>query len=215
MARHHRTPAVSSRPAVRQADVFTNGKRYLVSKLDPSHKDWSVVERVLAKRNRAGGFRLAELYEVKWRTKPFNWSYYEFRKDRRFFFHGTQKSTIQTILDEGFKVVRGPRGQMLGPGIYAAYHTQKGRLYAPDAYVLSVMVYAPKTQTYGPTDTVTGAHIQALRKSHHAVEVRTGTVVSTPDQRRGGTVTPWKLRNHEICVFDPARVVPRYIWRAK
>jgi len=192
---------------------FNDGLMYKVIPISKNHHYWNDIQEVVDKkinrrlRPQFGRLIITELYSVKWRKKPFSFSYYkEFKPNRRFFFHGTSKKTIIKILDEGFKVMPNfKNGRMLGDGVYVTYHTNKGKHYAPDNYVLSVMVYAPKTLVIGPGETITEAQIKAAANQYHAIEVRTGAIIDYPKK------SPWTMQNHEICVFDPQRVIPRFI----
>ncbi len=184
---------------------FRNGKRYTIKQLSSSHHYWSEVQKAVRRRAKSGtgNLHLAELYDVRWRknAKPFPWSWTrQFKPERRFFYHGTQASNIPKILDEGFQLLVPTHGRMLGPGIYATYHTNKGQMYGTGGYVISVMVFAPRTHTVHAGQTISSADIQRLRNTHHAIEVRTGAVVQG-----------WTMQNHEICVFDIRRVVPRFL----
>lgn len=185
---------------------FQSGRIYTVKKLSLHHPLWDQVRAAIARRTRspAGELGLIELYSVRWREKPFPWSWSrEFKPQRRFFYHGTTRTAIQQILDQGFKVAparRARHGHLLGPGVYATYHTDKGRRYGSDDYVLSVMVYAPDILVVHPGGAIDLSAIQQAPQRYDAIEVRTGAVV------RGRTI-----QHHEICVFDPRRVVPRFI----
>ncbi len=186
--------------------MFKSGKIYTVTHLSRDHRLWEGVQAAITRRAKPGVGRLVleELYDVRWRDKPFPWSWSrEFKPGRRLFYHGTSRKIIQRILDDGFRIVstaRAKHGRMLGDGVYATYHTNKGQAYGTDGYVLSVMVYAPNALVVQPGQTINLAEIQKAAQSCDAIEVRTGAVV------RGR-----RIRNHEICVFDPQRVVPRFI----
>lgn len=184
---------------------FRNGKRYTIKQLYSNHHYWNEVQEAVRRRAKpgTGKLHLAELYDIRWRKKPFRWSWTrEFRPHRRFFYHGTQLGTIPKILDQGFKLCVPVHGRMLGPGIYATYHTNKGQTYGAGGYVVSVMVYAPKTRTVHPGQSVSSTDIQRWKSRYDAIEVRTDAVI-----------LGWKMLNHEICVFDPRRVVPKFLIR--
>jgi hypothetical protein len=193
---------------------FSNGKMYTVSVVPKGHRYWSEVQESVDKKinhrlkGQIGKYVITEMYNVRWRVKPFSCSYFkEFKPNRRFFFHGTSSEVIRKILNEGFKVTSvqsAKHGRMLGNGVYVAYHTNKGKHYAPDDYVLSVMVYAPKTLVVGPGESITEAQIKKAASQYDAIEVRTEAIVKYPNQT---TI----MRNHEICVFDTCRVIPRFI----
>ncbi len=187
--------------------VFRDGAIYTVRQLYSSHPDWSGVERAIRANTHAGSpRRLLELYEVKWRAKPFPWSWLnEFKPNRRFFFHGTSVANIQSILDGGFRIMPAVNGKMLGNGVYFTFHTNKSCGYAPDGYVISAMVYAPNTLVVHPGYRISYAEIQAACLSYDAIEVRTGAIICYPGQ------ADWAMQNHEICIFDTRRVVPRFI----
>lgn len=193
---------------------FNDGKMYTVSVVSKGNRYWNEVQKSVDEKinhrlkGQIGKYVIAELYDVKWRTKPFPFSYFkEFKPNRRFFFHGTSSQVIQKILDEGFKVtsVQAKHGRMLGNGVYLAYHTNKGKSYASDDYVLSVMVYAPNTLVVGPEESITEDQINKAATKYDAIEVRTGAIVKYSNQQ------PWTMQNHEICVFDTYRVIPRFI----
>ena len=185
---------------------FSHGEMYTVKQLFKSHYHWNEIQQAINRRTKPGmgPFNLKELYSVKWKTKPFPWSFNNyFKPNRRWFFHGTSQQTIIKILDGGFKV--GPvytakSGRMLGDGVYATYHTNKGRMYGKDGYVLSVMVCAPKTLVFHPSQQLDKNTIATAPQKYHAIEVRTNVVVNN-----------WPMQNHEICVFDTRRVIPRFI----
>lgn len=189
---------------------FRSGKLYKVKKLTRRHYHWNKIQDVVDKKinyrqkQKIGTVTIEELYDVRWRTKPFPWSWtIEFKPNRRFFFHGTSSNVIRKILDDGFKVVPAPNaahGRMLGDGVYIAYHTNKAMSFAKDDYLLSVMVYAPKRLVVHPGQSIDASDIKKARKKYHIIEARTGAIVKN-----------WKLNNHEICVFDPQRVIPRFI----
>lgn len=184
---------------------FRSGKMYTVHKLSPEHHFWPEVQTAVSRRAKpqAGPLVLEELYDVRWRTKPFPWSWSrEFKPNRRFFYHGTSRQAILRILDEGFKIRPARHGRFLGDGIYASYHTNKSRAYCPEDYVLSVMVYVPNTLVVHPGQSLGEAEIRSAPQHCDAIEVRTGAVV------KGRLV-----KNHEICIFDPQRAVPRFILR--
>jgi hypothetical protein len=181
---------------------FQDGKLYKITKLSPTHSNWQAVEDALNRKNRSGTFyKIEELYSVTWHYKPFPWSWtHEFKPNRRFFFHGTTKQSIQNILEDGFKTSYTKNGKMLGDGVYITYHSHKGRSYAPEDYVLSTMIYAPNTFVVHPQQSFDLNDISKIAKSYDAIEVRTDSVVGN-----------WTMKNHEICVFNPQRVVPRFI----
>lgn len=186
--------------------VFINGDLYTVEKLSRNHPDWNGVTDAIHRRTKSGqaSITVEEIYEVLWRRKPFPWSWtHQFRPNRRFFYHGTTITIIQRILDEGFKVgdaTTASHGRMLGNGVYATYHTHKGKMYAPDGYMLTVMVYAPNTLCIGPGQALDATTIANAPKLYDALEVRTNALVPN-----------WAMHNHEICVFDTRRVIPKYI----
>ena len=186
---------------------FVDGRMYTVKQLSKNHPHWASVQDAVHRRTKPdykrkyGPLVLQELYEVRWRRKPFPWSYYnEFKPKRRWFFHGTTQQSIIKILDEGFKIGPVRSGRMLGDGIYATYHAHKAESYAPEDYVLSVMIYAPHTLVVHPGQSLDAATIANASKKYHAVEVRTGV-----------KVPGWTMKNHEICVYDVRRIIPRFI----
>lgn len=183
--------------------TFRDGKLYTIQKLSTSHPYWQGVSAAIKRRTKpnAGPLKLVELYEVRWRQKPFPWSWKrQFKPNRRWFYHGTTKQIIQRILDEGFKIPPPRHGRMLGQGVYLTYHTNKSIHYGPDGYVISVMVYAPNVLLVNPGQSIDQNQIQNAPLKYDAIEVRTGAIVRA-----------WTMRNHEICVFNPLRVVPRFI----
>jgi hypothetical protein len=185
---------------------FRNGKIYTVQQLAKSHYYWNNIQAAINRRTKPGmgSFKLKELYSVKWKRKPFPWSYSkEFKPHRRWFYHGTTQQTIINILDGGFKVspvYTAKNGRMLGDGVYATYHTNKGKMYGVDGYVVSVMVYAPNTLVFHPSQQLDKNTIDNASQKYDAIEVRTDVVING-----------WKMVNHEICVFDTRRVIPRFI----
>jgi hypothetical protein len=188
--------------------MFANGAAYKVIQLQNSHPLWNDVQKSLSDRRKdtTKTLILEELYAVEWVHKPFKWSWKrEFKPNRRFFYHGTSCTTIQKILDDGFKIIPTPvSGRMLGDGIYATYHTDKALLYAPENYIFSVMVYAPQTLLIPPQISIQAAVIQAAVNTYHAVEVRTGAIVNA-----------YTMQKHEICVYDTRRIIPRFISKVK
>jgi len=88
------------------------------------------------------------------------------------------------------------------------YGKLDGRLNALDDCILSVRVYAPKTLTIHPGKMLTKATHDIALKKQHAIEVRSGSKVHN---KWGGT----PMAHHEICVFDPIRVVPYFICKIK
>ena len=181
---------------------FQDGKLYKVKKLNRSHKYWQDVEDAINRNKKSGTkYIIEELYSISWHSKPFPWSWTkQFKPNRRFFFHGTSKQSIQNILDNGFTVGTAKNGRMLGDGVYITYHSNKGRNYAPEDYILSTMIYAPKTLVVSPNEKLDLTLIDSLSKAVDAIEVRTNSIVGS-----------WTMKNHEICVFNPKRVVPRFI----
>ena len=181
---------------------FQDGKLYQVKKLNSSHRYWKDVENAINRNKKSGTkYVIEELYSLSWKSKPFPWSWTkEFKPNRRFFFHGTSKQSIQNILDNGFRVGSAKNGRMLGDGVYITYHSNKGRNYAPEDYILSTMIYAPNTFVVHPHQTFNLSSISTIARNHDAIEVRTDAIVGT-----------WTMKNHEICVFNPKRVVPRFI----
>jgi hypothetical protein len=185
--------------------VFSDGLMYTVGKVAQSHQLWKEVEEAVTRRiNPAAGvgsLSLLELYDVRWRSKPFPWSYSnEFKPHRRWFYHGTDSYTIARILDEGFKIGTARTGRMLGDGVYATYHTNKGKSYGTDGYVISVMVYAPNSLVVHSGQFVDQSTITTTCLRYDALEVRKGAVVAN-----------YAMKNHEICVFDTRRIIPRFI----
>jgi hypothetical protein len=185
--------------------MFRNGKAYTVSQISRHDPDWQTVAQKVAERTKPSTpqIRVDEVYSLKWTAKPFPWSYYhEFRPKRRFFFHGTSRATVERILDEGFRIFpkAGGLGNLLGDGIYVSYHTNKSRAFTPDGYMLSVMVYAPNTLCLHPGQSLDDNTLAQSRATHDAIEVRTGAIV------RG-----WTMQNHEICVLNAVRTIPRFI----
>jgi len=187
---------------------FQNGKKYNVEKLTSSHPHWQGVQKAIrqkAKLLNSNQYIIDELYSVTWNKKPFPWSWTkEFRPNRRFFFHGTSKLVIQNILDEGFKISYTKNGRMLGDGVYITYHTDKGKAYATDGYIISTMIYAPNTLVVNPNQSLNLSQIPTLSKNYDAVEVRTNSIIGN-----------WTMKNHEICIYDSRRVVPRFIIKLK
>ncbi len=189
--------------------TFQNGKLYTIQKLYPDHVHWKGVKKAVSRRTNAN-ITLVELYDVRWRRKPFPWSYHkEFKAHRRWFYHGTSIANIQKILHEGFKVtpaITSHNGRMLGDGIYSTYHTHKGKWYGVDQYVISVMVYTPKILVIQKGQTFDNSQIPTILKSYDAIEVRRGSTVVDPVQKRTCV-----MKNHEICVYDTRRTIPRFI----
>ena len=182
---------------------FQDGKLYTVKKLTDSHPYWKGVEDAINrnKKSSSSPYIIEELYSINWVKKPFPWSWTrEFKPNRRFFFHGTSKHSIQNILNDGFKTSYTKNGKMLGDGVYITYHSNKGKNYAPEDYILSTMIYAPKTYVVHPKKIITRSSIDAFSKIYDAIEVRTNSIVDN-----------WTMQNHEICVYNPKRVVPRFI----
>jgi len=181
---------------------FQNGNLYKVEKLNISHPHWKEVEEALNRNKKSSiPYVIEELYSVSWHKKPFPWSWTkQFKPNRRFFFHGTTKQSIQNILDNGFQTGYTKHGKMLGNGVYISYHSNKSRNYAPEDYLLSTMIYAPNTLVVNPKEKLDLTLIDSLSKRVDAIEVRTNAIVGT-----------WTMKNHEICVYDVKRVVPRFI----
>jgi hypothetical protein len=188
------------------------GQLYRIYEIDKDHHDWHGVVSAARRRTRKDQNNhrpvgVKAVYSVKWRNKPFPWSYTrEFKPSRRWFYHGTSESNIQSILNAGFQA---SQGGMLGQGVYAAFHSNKSLHYSypnskNEKYTISVMVYAPWTYCAQPGSTLGDFKLSLLRLFYQAIEVRTGAHVNA---RRGGT----GMRYHEICVRDPRRVVPRFI----
>jgi hypothetical protein len=185
--------------------TFQNGGLYTTSRLPRSDADWQTVAQVVAQKTKPGvsPINVDDVFSVKWTRKPFPWSYYhEFRPHRRFFFHGTSRAVIQKILNEGFRVFPRPAGSqnLLGDGIYVSYHVNKSRRFSPDGYMLSVMVYAPRTYCVHPGQSLSVAELQQIRATYDAIEARSGAIIQG-----------YPLQNHEICIMDPLRTVPRYV----
>jgi len=182
--------------------MLKSGRAYTIEQLSKNHPHWKGVQDAISRRTKPGTSRLqlAELHEVRWVQKPFSWSYRDFKKGRRWFFHGTRTASIARILNEGFKIKKARTGRMLGDGVYATYHTNKGKSYGPDGYVVSVMIYAPKTYVVGPGQSIAFKDLAKLCKTRQAIEVRTGAVV-------GG----YTMQNHEICVYDTRHIIPRFV----
>jgi len=186
---------------------FQKGKLYKVEKLNSTHSHWKDVEKALNrnKKYNISSYQLEELYSVTWFRKPFPWSWTkEFKPNRRFFFHGTSRQSIQSILDSGFQTSYTKHGKMLGDGVYITHHSNKGRNYAPEDYIVSTMVYAPNTFVVQPNQTLNLNQINTLSKQYDAIEVRTNAIVGN-----------WTMKNHEICVYNPQRVIPRFIIKLK
>jgi len=181
---------------------FQDGKLYKVEKINNSHPHWKGVEEALNRNKKSSiPYVIEELYDITWNNKPFPWSWTkQFKPNRRFFFHGTSKQSIQNILDNGFQTGYTKHGKMLGDGVYITYHSNKSRNYAPEDYLLSTMIYAPRTLVVNPNEKLDLTLISSLSKTVDAIEVRTNSMVGT-----------WTMKNHEICVFNPKRVVPRFI----
>ena len=194
---------------------FRNGKAYTVKFVSKNDRTFSDVQAAMDRKTKNGYNRtiLKDLWDVRWIKKPFSWSYSrEFKPNCRFFWHGTSKQNIYDILDNGFKVggsnTSKSNGSMLGRGVYATFHTHKVAQYAVDGFVVSVMIYAPRTLLVTNGQTLTQKDHQAAYNQYHAIEVTSGANVHN---RIGGKA----MINHEICVFDPIRVIPRYICRIK
>ncbi|NOZ91639.1 MAG: hypothetical protein GXO60_10195 [Epsilonproteobacteria bacterium] len=182
---------------------FQDGKLYRVTELTNTHPHWQGVQDAINRNRKSSSlpYIIEELYSVTWIKKPFPWSWTkEFKPNRRFFFHGTSRQSIQKILDEGFKTSYTRNGKMLGDGVYITYHSNKGKNYAPEDYIISTMIYAPRTYVVHPNQTINQNAINTLSKRYDAIEVRTGSIVGS-----------WTMQNHEICVYNPKRVVPRFI----
>ena len=186
---------------------FQDGKLYKVVRLNNNHPHWKEVEEALNRNKKSSTthYIIEELYSVSWHRKPFPWSWTkQFKPNRRFFFHGTTKQSIQNILDNGFQTGYTKHGKMLGNGVYITYHSNKSRNYAPEDYLLSTMIYAPKTLVVNPNEKLDLTLIDSLSKTVDAIEVRTNAIIGT-----------WIMKNHEICVFNPKRVVPRFIIKVR
>lgn len=187
--------------------VFRSGRLYTVEEVPRNHRYWQAVSEAIKRRTKPGKgpLNLVELYEVRWRKKPFPWSWTrEFKPNRRWFFHGTSRSIIQRVLDEGFRIPSPKHGRMLGSGVYLTFHANKSIKYGPEGYVVSAMVYTPRVLLVSPGQSISIKEIQEAPRKYDAIEVRTGAIVGT-----------WTMRNHEICVFDPLRVVPRFICKIR
>ena len=59
---------------------------------------------------------------------------------------------------------------MLGDGVYGTYHTNKGKTYGTDGYVISVMVYAPNTLVVNPGQSIDQATITSAPSHYDALE---------------------------------------------
>ncbi|MGD9891542.1 MAG: hypothetical protein AB7R89_27375 [Dehalococcoidia bacterium] len=180
--------------------TFRDGTLYTATRLSPSDPYWRDVVDAVQRRTKpnTGTFTVQEVYSLRWRNKPFPYSYtYEFRPNRRFFWHGSSIQNLQRILDEGFKP---GMGGMLGPGIYTTFHINKSWGYAPERFVMSVMIYAPNTVCFHSGDVVDLNSVSYLKQAHDAIEVRSGVMVGT-----------WSMNNHEICVQESVRAIPRFI----
>jgi hypothetical protein len=189
--------------------IINNGKLYNVEKFSNIDVRWKDIEDAVHRRTKPGTpeLRVEEIYDIRWKEKPFPWSFTEFKKERRWFYHGTSIQIINKVLDEGFKVVHNSQskhGRMLKDGIYATYHTQKGKLYAPDGYVMSVMVYAQNRLTIKKGERIDEQQIISATKAYDAIEVLTGSIISYPNRLH-------TMQNHEICVYDSRRIIPRFI----
>lgn len=190
--------------------TFKSGRVYKAERLSDSSPLWKEIQNVVSRRTKAGmpELQLQEVWDVKWREKPFPWSYYrEFKPKRRWFYHGTYSHIIQNILDQGFIITSSAsslHGRMLKDGIYATYHTNKGKLYAFDEYIISVMIYAPHCLVVERGQSIDEYDIIKASKEYHAIEVRTGSIIQYPQRTH-------TMANHEICVYDSRRIIPRFI----
>jgi len=182
--------------------MIRNGNKYTVKQLTKKNHHWAGVEEAIKRRTKAGvkKLKLVELYEVRWKNKPFRFRFSDFDQHKRWFYHGTSLSNIQSILNDGFQIKTAKNGRMLGNGIYATYHTQKGILYGVDNYILSVMVYAPKTYLVNKGQSIDAKFIKSVSNNYHALEVRSESIV-----------IGYEMKNHEICVYDCTRIQPRFI----
>ena len=170
--------------------------------LSSSSKNRQGVMDAVERRTKSGIIRVNKVYDLKWTRKPFKWSYTrEFKPNVRWFFHGSSDSNIQGILNTGFKPSTDGK---LGAGVYATYHTDLSKSFARGGgYILSVMVYAPKTYLVDKGQSISKSEISKLRQKYHAIEVRSDGNVGV------------KFNKHEICVFDHLRVVPRFLIRVQ
>jgi len=183
--------------------LIKSGRMYYISEVDKRERTFYEVQKAIDRKIKPGynKLKLQRLWRVRWREKPFPWSYnYEFKPNIRYFFHGTTVEAINNILDEGFKIKKPAHGRMLGDGIYLTYHTHKAANYAKDEYLLSCMVYAPNTIVINPGEKISNNQIAEYIKKYDAIEVRTGSFINN-----------YQMKNHEICVYDTRRVIPKFI----
>lgn len=186
--------------------MFQDGQMYTIQPIARTHPYWQDIQEAVNRRTKPGHgpITLVELFDVRWRFKPFPWSYSrEFKPNRRWFYHGTSIANIQSILNNGFAVCQphaASHGRMLGDGVYATYHANKGKSYAPDNYVISVMIYAPNTYLVNPNQSLDLSQVTGLSSTYDALEVRTDSIIGSH-----------QMINHEICVYNPLRVIPRFI----
>lgn len=186
--------------------TIQDGKIYTATPLNPKGKTFAEVQKAFNRRTSQGfgkKVEIVESYDIKWKKKPFPYSYSkEFKPRRRFFYHGAPLATVKNILDSGFIIQSSARtGRMLGDGVYSTYHFDKSLQYAPEQYIISVMVYAPNTLLLNPNQQIDAGTIKsAPQKGFDAIEVRTDSIVMGH-----------RMRLHEICVFSTMRIIPKFI----
>jgi len=180
-----------------------DGKIYTISSIPKKDKLFKDVYDIIKKQNKGVNsiIKLEKLYNVKWRFKPFSWSYLnEFKPNARWFFCGVKEGKIQHILDEGFSTQPTDKYHLLGNGIYLSYHIAKALKDTDNNYIISCLVYAPRVLLKHPEESISLKEIQSAQNELDAIELRSNVYLSNK-----------KLRFHQICVFDSKRVVPRFI----
>jgi len=181
---------------------FKDGKLYKVEKLNKSHPYWyDIVNIINNKTNINISYYIEELYSISWKHKPFKWSWaQEFKPNRRFFFCGISKSNIENILDYGFQ----SNIDIFRDGIYLTYHSNKAIDDSPEGYILSNMVYVPKSYVVNPYEEFNENEIDFIKNNFHSIEFRTNSIIQNLE-----------VKNHTICIFNSNRVIPRFIIKVK
>jgi len=178
---------------------ITNGNLYTIKEISSKDKNYKGVIDSVIRRTKSGNISVEKVYDVKWNKKPFKWSYFnEFKPKRRWFYHGSSDRNIQSILNTGF--IPSSAGK-LGPGVYATYHPELSCAFRRGGqHVLCCMVYAPKTYLVDKGKSISHNEvITRINKKYDAIEVRSSGSVGVT------------FSSHEICVFEPTRIIPRFL----
>ncbi|MHA1407677.1 MAG: hypothetical protein ACTSSG_09910 [Candidatus Heimdallarchaeaceae archaeon] len=180
-----------------------SGTMYYMKEINSNSKEYNQIYNIVFSRKKPFDplLEIQKIYDIKWKEKPFSWSYFnEFKPNRRWFFCGVDSDDVNSILNSGMQIRRKSDTNILGNGVYLSYHPFKAIEDSIDLHLLSCMIYAPNTFVFHPNQQITENDLKLASAKYDAIEIRSGALINGR-----------QMTHHQICVFESKRVIPRYL----